>query len=49
MLMDLDLLGLDAIDRVLKKAKREGMKAFGHSYKKSIENASTLEVAAPNV
>jgi len=28
--------GLDAITRVLKKVKKEGMRAFGHSYKKSI-------------
>ncbi|KAI0064720.1 PLP-dependent transferase [Artomyces pyxidatus] len=38
---DLDL-GLDAIGRVLRKAKKEGMRAFGHSYKKSIENAAGL-------
>ncbi|KAJ7685563.1 pyridoxal phosphate-dependent transferase [Mycena polygramma] len=34
-LEDLDK-GLDAFARVLKKAKKEGMRAFGHSYKKSI-------------
>lgn len=33
---DLDR-GIDAMARVLKKAKKEGMRAFGHSYKKSID------------
>ncbi|EJD02217.1 aminotransferase [Fomitiporia mediterranea MF3/22] len=47
-LEDLDK-GIDAIDRVLRKAKREGMKSFGHSYKKSIEGEETLQVGAPNV
>ncbi|KAI5119956.1 hypothetical protein M0805_002145 [Coniferiporia weirii] len=46
-LEDLDM-GLDAIDRVLKRAKREGMRAFGHSYKKSIEE-NILEEDAPSV
>jgi hypothetical protein len=31
------LQGVDAIARVLKRAKKEGLKSFGHSYKKSIE------------
>lgn len=35
-LEDLDK-GIDAIGRVLKKAKKEGLSSFGHSYKKSIE------------
>ncbi|KAK1236446.1 hypothetical protein PQX77_000327 [Marasmius sp. AFHP31] len=35
-LEDLDK-GLDAMARVLKKAKKEGMKGFGHNYKKSID------------
>jgi len=35
-LEDLDK-GIDAMARVLKKAKKEGMRAFGHSYKKSID------------
>lgn len=35
-LEDLDK-GLDAMERVLKKARKEGMKVFGHSYKKSLE------------
>ncbi|KAI0372983.1 aminotransferase [Pilatotrama ljubarskyi] len=30
--------GLDAIARVLKRAKREGGQAFGHNYKKSIDS-----------
>lgn len=30
-------MGLDAIERVLKKAKKEGARAFGHNYKKSLE------------
>jgi hypothetical protein len=29
--------GIDAIARVLKRAKKEGLRSFGHSYKKSIE------------
>ncbi|KAI0700627.1 pyridoxal phosphate-dependent transferase [Cytidiella melzeri] len=29
-------MGVDAIARVLKRAKKEGMHAFGHSYKKSL-------------
>ncbi|KAK0463590.1 pyridoxal phosphate-dependent transferase [Desarmillaria tabescens] len=37
---DLDK-GLDAMARVLKKAKKEGMHAFGHSYKKSIDDRSS--------
>ncbi|KAL4247424.1 Aspartate/prephenate aminotransferase-like protein [Abortiporus biennis] len=36
-LKDLDM-GLDAIGRVLKKAKREGMGGFGHNYKKSLDD-----------
>ncbi|THG98275.1 hypothetical protein EW145_g7453 [Phellinidium pouzarii] len=44
-LEDLDK-GLDAIDRVLRRAKHEGMRAFGHSYKKSIEE-NILEEAPP--
>ncbi|KIK59407.1 hypothetical protein GYMLUDRAFT_44407 [Collybiopsis luxurians FD-317 M1] len=35
-LADLDK-GLDAMARVLKKARKEGTKAFGHSYKKSLD------------
>lgn len=34
---DLDK-GLDAIANVLKKVKKSGMQAFGHSYKKSLES-----------
>ena len=41
-LEDLDK-GLDAIARVLKKAKKEGGHAFGHSYKKSIEGSHQLD------
>lgn len=37
-LEDLDK-GLDAMGKVLRKARHEGMKAFGHSYKKSIEGS----------
>lgn len=39
---DLDM-GLDAIERIVKKTRREGTKAFGHSYKTSIDSAITLE------
>ncbi|OCH92122.1 aminotransferase [Obba rivulosa] len=41
-LEDLDK-GLDAIARVLRKAKKEGMSTFGHSYKKSLDSAIHLE------
>ncbi|CDO73596.1 hypothetical protein BN946_scf185014.g66 [Trametes cinnabarina] len=41
-LEDLDK-GLDAIGRVLKKAKKEGGSAFGHSYKKSIDGIHQLD------
>lgn len=39
-LEDLDK-GLDAIGRVLRKAKKDGMNAFGHSYKKSVDGTFT--------
>lgn len=31
------LAGIDAIANVLKKAKKDGMQDFGHSYKKSVD------------
>ncbi|KAF8479168.1 aminotransferase [Russula ochroleuca] len=40
-LEDLDK-GIDAITRVLHKAKKEGMRSFGHSYRKSIEGRASL-------
>jgi len=40
-LEDLDR-GIDAIARVLRKAKKEGMRSFGHSYRKSIEGRAGL-------
>jgi len=46
-LEDLDK-GLDAMGRVLKKARKEGMKVFGHSYKKSIEGEADIQVANIN-
>ncbi|KLO19222.1 aminotransferase [Schizopora paradoxa] len=39
---DLDM-GLDAIHRVLKKARTHGMKPFGHSYKTSLDGEITEE------
>ncbi|KAL0061454.1 hypothetical protein AAF712_011677 [Marasmius tenuissimus] len=46
-LEDLDK-GLDAMARVLKKAKKEGMKGFGHNYKKSIDGESSpIDVRPP--
>ncbi|THH27778.1 hypothetical protein EUX98_g6412 [Antrodiella citrinella] len=39
-LADLDK-GLDAMGRVLKKAKKEGMHHFGHSYKPSLDGTHT--------
>ena len=42
-LADLDK-GLDAIGRVLRKARKHGGHAFGHSYKKSLDlSAGKLE------
>lgn len=38
-MQDLDK-GLDAIDRILRRAKREGMRAFGHSYRTSVDESS---------
>ncbi|KDQ61119.1 hypothetical protein JAAARDRAFT_55833 [Jaapia argillacea MUCL 33604] len=38
-LEDLDK-GLDAIGRVLRKAKKEGLKGFGHSYRKSMDGSN---------
>jgi len=35
-------LGIDAIDRVLRKAKDDGMHSFGHSYKKSVDGPASL-------
>jgi hypothetical protein len=35
-------IGIDAITRVLHKAKKEGMRSFGHSYRKSIEGRASL-------
>ncbi|KAL5529570.1 hypothetical protein ACEPAG_5555 [Sanghuangporus baumii] len=42
-------MGIDAIDRVLRKAKKEGMKSFGHSYKKSLDDADAVQVGSPHV
>ncbi|KAF4578969.1 hypothetical protein EYR36_000778 [Pleurotus pulmonarius] len=44
-LEDLDR-GLDAIQRVLKKAKKEGMQAFGQGYKKSLDESYTPSTAS---
>ncbi|TFY79667.1 hypothetical protein EWM64_g4342, partial [Hericium alpestre] len=41
-LEDLDK-GLDAMGRVLRRARKEGMRSFGHSYKKSIEIIASLD------
>ncbi|KAJ8456981.1 hypothetical protein ONZ45_g18500 [Pleurotus djamor] len=43
-LEDLDR-GLDAIQRVLKKAKKEGMQAFGQGYKKSMDEPQSPSTA----
>jgi len=42
-LEDLDK-GLDAIARVLRKVKKEGMRSFGHSYRRSIDVPVNLAV-----
>jgi hypothetical protein len=34
--------GIDAMARVLRKAKKEGMRSFGHSYRRSIEGPASL-------
>lgn len=37
-------MGIDAMARVLKRAKKEGLHAIGHNYKKSIDGtAASLE------
>lgn len=43
----LSFLGLDAIGRVLKKAKKEGTRGLGHSYKKSIGGDFNAETDEP--
>jgi len=42
-LQDLDK-GIDAIERVLRKANKKGLHVFGHSYKKSIKDRAGLAV-----
>jgi len=41
--------GIDAIARVLKRAKKEGLKLFGHSYKKSMEVGVQFESSKQNL
>jgi aspartate/methionine/tyrosine aminotransferase len=36
------MIGIDAMERVLRKVKKEGMRSFGHSYRRSIERAASL-------
>ena len=36
------LSGLDAIERVMHKARGEGRRHFGHGYKKSIDSPTAL-------
>ncbi|KAF7337977.1 hypothetical protein MVEN_02021300 [Mycena venus] len=43
---DLDK-GMDAFARVLKKARKEGMRVFGHSYKKSLDGSDPLSPTDP--
>ena len=43
---DLDK-GLDAMDRVLHRAKREGMKGIGHSYRKSLDEKDLIALGNP--
>ena len=35
-------IGIDAMERVLRKAKQEGTHSFGHSYRKSIDGVAGL-------
>ncbi|KAF8205765.1 aminotransferase [Mycena galopus ATCC 62051] len=44
-LSDLDK-GMDAFERVLKKARKEGMRVFGHSYKKSLDGSDPTSPVA---
>jgi len=39
-LADLDM-GLDALQRLLRKVRKDGLKGFGHGYKKSIDGKLT--------
>jgi hypothetical protein len=41
-LADLDK-GLDAIGRLLRKAKKEGIRGFGHGYKKSLDGLTVSD------
>ncbi|KAJ6502121.1 pyridoxal phosphate-dependent transferase [Mycena sanguinolenta] len=40
--------GMDAFERVLKKARKEGMRVFGHSYKKSLDGNDPTSPTAPH-
>jgi hypothetical protein len=35
-------IGLDAMGRVLRKVRKEGVKVFGHNYRKSIGSPTAL-------
>lgn len=35
-------IGLDAMSRVLRKVKKEGLRSFGHSYRRSIDDPASL-------
>lgn len=36
------VVGIDAMERVLRRAKKEGMDSFGHSYRKSVDGVASL-------
>ena len=36
------LIGINAIARMLRRVKKEGMRSFGHSYRRSIEGVTSL-------
>ena len=36
--------GLDAIERVLKTARKEGTKKFGHNYRKSMDSGISDQI-----
>jgi hypothetical protein len=37
-------IGIDAIERVLRKAKKEGTRSLGHSYRKSIDDSLVTHI-----
>jgi hypothetical protein len=42
-------IGLDAMGRVLRKVRKEGMKGIGHSYRKSITSPIVGKIGLPSI